>query len=116
MLAEILTEKFKASRYSDVKEWFHATKCPLSYYNCTLVLHQGKEPTIKTFITMAHLLGFTPAEISAICKDAGDKTFWKLIGLTSEFTEDEKEIVARIRKLNDPKMKLLKDLLTNLGV
>ena len=115
MLSEKIKKKFHQSKYSNVKEWKDSTKCPLSLFTLTSVINQGKEPSIPTFIIMAYLLDFTPAEISAICKAAGDTVFWKLIA-PSNLTDEEKDVLRRIRALNAQQMKLVKDLLSTFGV
>lgn len=77
MLREIIEKKFKMSAYSNVREWYDATKCPLSHYTCTSVILQSREPGISSFIVMAYLLDVPIPEIAAACK-ASDSAEGKL--------------------------------------
>jgi hypothetical protein len=117
-LSEKIKMKFKMSSYTGVKEWKDTTKCPLSLFTCTSVINQGKEPSIPSFITMAYLLGFTPGEIAAACKESGDTIFWRLVAPSdvSDASNEDNQMLIRIKALTPDRVKLVKDLLKTLGV
>jgi hypothetical protein len=79
VLVEILQDAFRRADYNDIKHWHKQTKCPLSYYTCTTVLNESKEPSVPSFIVMAYLLEIPTDEIARALKDAGDGIFWRLI-------------------------------------
>lgn len=114
MLSEKIRKKFQASKYAAVKEWKDDTKCPLSLFTLTSVINQAKEPSVPSYIIMAYLLGTAPEEIAEDCKAAGDTVLWRLIS-PSGMTDEEKDILDRIKTLDAPKKKLVKDLLKGLG-
>jgi len=115
MLSEKLTNKFKMSQYSNVLEWKNATRCDLSTETVSKVIIRGHEPSIPTFITMAYHLNFTPAEISAACKEAGDTIFYKLIA-PLDLDTDDKRIIKLIHDLSPEKKKLILEVIKQMAV
>lgn len=96
-LHKIIQDKFRRSRYSNVKEWHQATSCPLSHFTCTRIIMQDAEPGLETALIMLHLLGASNTELIQICKDHGDKVFWKMMS-SSDVSAEEMEILEALRK------------------
>lgn len=95
-LHQIIQEKFRKSRYGNVKEWHQAVGCPLSQFTCTRIILQNTEPSLETAMIMLHLLGATNSELIEVCKSQGDKVFWRMMS-PCEVSAQEMAIVEALR-------------------
>lgn len=108
-LHKIIQEKFRISKYSNVKEWHKGAGVPYSEFTCTRIINQDTEPALETAMVMLSLLGTTNNELVQICKDHGDKIWWRLIG-GCDVSAKEMTIIEALR--NDPeKEKIVRSIL-----
>ncbi len=120
MLGKMLAERFNRTdetgkrEWASVKEWMEATGCDnLSTETASRIFFRGGEPAIPTFITMAYYLNFSPTEIAAACKEAGDKVFWRLIAPDYVGNEDQ-DLFNLLMAIPASKKKLALDILKEL--
>lgn len=108
-LHKIIQDKFRNSRYENVKEFHTSTRCPLSQFTCTRIILQNSEPSLESAMVMLYLLGTPPDEMIQICKDHGDNVFWRMM-VGSKVSAEEMIIVEALRK--DPaKAQIVRSLL-----
>jgi hypothetical protein len=108
-LHKIIQEYFRKSRYTNVKEWWTATSCPYSQFTCTRIILQDTEPGLETALVMLHLLGATNTELIQVCKDHGDKVFWRMM-VGCEVSAQELAIIGALR-LDPERAKLVSQIL-----
>lgn len=109
-LHKIIQDKFRKSRYGNVKEFHAQTNCPLSAFTCTRIILQDTEPALETALIMLQLLGASNTELIQICKDHGDKVFWRMMA-PCEVSVEEMTIIEALRQ--DPaKAQIVRSLLT----
>lgn len=110
MLAQILAEKFRRTKYENVLQWRLTCKVPLSNETVSKILLRGIEPSVTTFIIMAHYLQVPTEEIAAACKAAGDEVFCELLAPTTLDPQDL-AVVKKINRLNDRSKKAVLDMI-----
>ena len=108
-LHKIVQEYFRKSRYTNVKEWHKANGVPYSEFTCTRVILQDTEPALETALVMLHLLGATNSELIQVCKDHGDKVWWRMM-TGSEVSAQEMAIIGALR-LDPEKSKIISSIL-----
>ena len=114
MLQKIIAEKFRMTRYTNVKEWVLDSKCPLSQEMCTQVILRGREPSLPAAIQMLYCLQVPAEEIADICRKHGDTVFHRLISPVS-LTDEENQALGHFRALQGDKRQLAMSMLEQLG-
>jgi hypothetical protein len=115
MLNDILIKAYKASKYTNVKEFHRQSKCSCSEESADRPLLRGIEPSFEIFIRIAYALEIPRNEMVEALKAAGDTFWWRIICPTS-LNQEESELLARIHALDSKKMKMIKDMLDSWGV
>jgi hypothetical protein len=98
-------------------QWCRAIKSELSEETWATVLHRNTSASVKSLMIMASELNCTNQEIVDLLQGRNENALAKLISKIEDITGEEKNIIAKLRRLRfrDPKkVSLVKTMIDNL--